>query len=279
MMEDIGCIYIVKNNVNFKVYVGQTTRDFDVRWRQHQNDAKCGKDYNLGKAIRKYGIENFSAHIAATASSKDDLYRLETCWIISLRSNNPKFGYNMTFGGEGTLGYKASEETRRKQSKARKGRKLSEQARMNIAKAKLGPKNPNYGKTPSEETRKKSIAARLGKQRKPISKEALLRAILSGMDHHELAASFGVAWATIYERCRRYWGPGATPVRVREMECSYGGDLGRTDRPLQAGGADRERGTISVPDSAGSSGEFDFSLSGARSTSEESGLYRGSPPL
>jgi hypothetical protein len=65
-------------------------------------------------------------------------------------------------GNTRLLGHKHSEETRLKISTSSKGRKLSEEAIENIRNAKLGDKNPMYGKpsprrgvTLSEETKHK----------------------------------------------------------------------------------------------------------------------------
>ena len=61
----------------------------------------------------------------------------------------------------------ASEETRKKQSESKLGKKrkpFTEQTRDKIRQAKLGSNNPSYGKTPSEETREKLRQANQGKK-------------------------------------------------------------------------------------------------------------------
>ena len=61
----------------------------------------------------------------------------------------------------------ASEETRKKQSEAKLGKKrppFTEQTRDKIRQAKLGSKNPSYGKTPSEETKEKLRQANQGQK-------------------------------------------------------------------------------------------------------------------
>jgi hypothetical protein len=87
---------------------------------------------------------------------------------------------NKTDGGEGSSGAIVSEETRRKQSEAMKGKKQSEETRRKKSEAKKGKKHseetrrkqseankgenhPNYGKAPSEETRRKQSEAKKGK--------------------------------------------------------------------------------------------------------------------
>ena len=61
----------------------------------------------------------------------------------------------------------ASEETRKKQSEAKLGKKrkpFTEQTRDKIRQAKLGSNNPSYGKTPSKETKEKLRQANQGKK-------------------------------------------------------------------------------------------------------------------
>lgn len=104
-------IYKATNNINGKVYIGQT-RNWPSRVIQH-NACKDGKLFH--KAIAKYGRENFSWEV---------LYELETdnlnCgvhWmnaveIAAVTLNHtysvqyPERGYNLTMGGDGTIGSK-----------------------------------------------------------------------------------------------------------------------------------------------------------------------------
>lgn len=54
-MTKYGRIYIIRNTINSKVYVGQTKVSIKLRFQNHLSAARCGKDYVIGKAIRKYG--------------------------------------------------------------------------------------------------------------------------------------------------------------------------------------------------------------------------------
>jgi hypothetical protein len=56
-------------------------------------------------------------------------------------------GYNLTLGGDGSCGWKPSEETKRKISKSKKGKLV-------------GSENPFYGKNHSEEARQKMTGSR-----------------------------------------------------------------------------------------------------------------------
>ena len=97
-MGNLGSIYIIINNTNNKVYIGQTRNKVSYRFKTHIYYAKKGKDYVIGKAMRKYGIENFYYEIIEKCPSKD-LNKREIYWIAQYNSTNPKFGYNVSKGG------------------------------------------------------------------------------------------------------------------------------------------------------------------------------------
>ena len=44
-----GCIYCITNRTNLKKYIGQTTRDINIRFKQHKSDSK-----NLKRSIYLY---------------------------------------------------------------------------------------------------------------------------------------------------------------------------------------------------------------------------------
>lgn len=52
-------IYKITNNINDKIYVGQTIRSLEKRKSRHLNDARYGSKNPIHRAIRKYGVENF----------------------------------------------------------------------------------------------------------------------------------------------------------------------------------------------------------------------------
>ena len=58
-MTKYGRIYIIRNTINNKVYIGQTISSINLRFRNHLSAARNGGDYIIGKAIRKYGESNF----------------------------------------------------------------------------------------------------------------------------------------------------------------------------------------------------------------------------
>lgn len=64
---------------------------------------------------------------------------------------------NMTDGGDGSTGYKMSEESRKKMSEAAIGKIISDETRKRMSKAKSGKGNAMYDKPITEEHRQKLI--------------------------------------------------------------------------------------------------------------------------
>lgn len=93
-----GVVYCITNNTNNKQYVGVTTRSIEQRFKEH-----CKTDSGIGKAIKKYGKNNFDIELIDYADDKEELYESEIYWINKL--NTFKNGYNQTLGGEGVINY------------------------------------------------------------------------------------------------------------------------------------------------------------------------------
>ena len=93
-----GVIYKITNLLNGKPYVGQTSRTLEERFIEH-GKAKT----HLGKAIRKYGLGNFSVEVIEECTTSEQLNEREIFWIAHFNCKHPN-GYNFTDGGEGTHG-------------------------------------------------------------------------------------------------------------------------------------------------------------------------------
>ena len=94
----MGFIYIIKNKINNKVYIGQTTNTVQYRFAQHLTNADLEyKNGHLYNAMKKYGKENFYVETIEEVSNKN-LNEREIYWIAYDSFNN---GYNSTIGGEG----------------------------------------------------------------------------------------------------------------------------------------------------------------------------------
>jgi len=95
----MGVIYKVENTLNNKVYIGKTTRNIEIRWKEHLA-CSATKDNKFYRALRKYPPSVFKLSIIEKASN-DELNNLETYWINQYDSF--RNGYNSTMGGDGTL--------------------------------------------------------------------------------------------------------------------------------------------------------------------------------
>lgn len=95
-------IYKITNLINNKVYIGLST-NIKERWRAHRSRPfqKKSHQYNyyLYRAIRKYGLENFSFEVVEECQ-KEELGEKEIYWINYYHSNDEQFGYNRTSVGE-----------------------------------------------------------------------------------------------------------------------------------------------------------------------------------
>lgn len=97
-MTRYGRIYIIKNTVNDKVYVGQTKVSLKLRFQNHLSAARNGKDYIIGKAIRKYGEDKFYIELLEECTV-EELNEREKYWIAFFNSTDNRFGYNISIGG------------------------------------------------------------------------------------------------------------------------------------------------------------------------------------
>ena len=86
-MTKYGRIYIIRNTINTKVYVGQATVSIKLRFQNHLSAARRGKDYIIGKAIRKYGEGNFYAELLEECLA-EELNDREIFWISHFNSTN-----------------------------------------------------------------------------------------------------------------------------------------------------------------------------------------------
>lgn len=88
-------IYIIKNTINNKVYIGQS---IDVKKRFNQHFQKCHKKDNslLYKAMRKYGKDKFYFEILE--NNIKNYNDQEQYWIKYYNSITPN-GYNILVGG------------------------------------------------------------------------------------------------------------------------------------------------------------------------------------
>lgn len=100
-----GTVYIIKNSINNKVYIGKTIRSVKIRYREHTH-RDLHDNLPIHKAMLKYGIENFWYEIIdSNIDSIEKLNDLEKYWINQYNSIDSEYGYNLNPGGNGGICY------------------------------------------------------------------------------------------------------------------------------------------------------------------------------
>lgn len=149
-----------------KFYIGSAI-NIDRRWWRHKRDLKynCHQNRFIQRAWNKYW-GNFKFEIIELVSDKSKLIEREQFWIDNLKPQ-----YNLTPTAGSSLGVKhtketrekmslakrqMTEETKRKFSELRKGKKHSEEHKRKISEGGKGRKH-------SEETRRKISESNKGK--------------------------------------------------------------------------------------------------------------------
>lgn len=93
-------IYKITNLLNGKVYIGQTRRTVEQRYKEHIQCAIRGDGFYLACAMRNYGIDNFKVETIASTDNLERLNELEKFYIREYKSDSDKFGYNLSPGGD-----------------------------------------------------------------------------------------------------------------------------------------------------------------------------------
>ena len=127
-------VYMHKNKINGKVYIGITSMKPNKRW-----NSKYKHNEHFTNAINKYKWENFEHIILFTNLTKKEAEHKEIELISYYKSNNREFGYNIANGGHVHC---VSDETRKKISKNNAkywlGKKISDKTKQKISKNRTG---------------------------------------------------------------------------------------------------------------------------------------------
>ncbi len=127
-------VYLARNTVNGKGYVGQTTHTLAYRRKCHKADAQRGSDLVFSRALRKYGMDAFEWSVLMMEENKGDLNESEQVCIKLLKTHVSEHGYNLAKGGNSCSGYHHTKETRRKMGEGNKGKVITKEAREQTSK-------------------------------------------------------------------------------------------------------------------------------------------------
>jgi len=161
-------IYKITNLINGKIYIGQTIRTLQERFKEHCRERRNKNHMPIVRAIQKYGKDNFKIELMKKCKSLEEMNYYEMLFILFAKQNLEGC-YNIFIGGGNK---KHTEEIKRKMSLAKKGKKKPESFKNFIRMRNL-TNNPakkesvrkkisdsHKGKILSEETRKKMSLAK-----------------------------------------------------------------------------------------------------------------------
>ena len=195
----MGYIYKITNNVNDKVYIGQTSKTIEERFKKHLSLAKRKVNRYLYDAMNYYGFENFSVELVEECECSQ-LDQKEKYWIAYYKSNDKKHGYNMTEGGGGgdtwaNNPHKQETILKIKQTKIKRG-----------TYGKAVPKG-----TPSGNKGKYLVLLEQDKNN-------LLNDLNNGLTNTELSKKYQCSKGTLISRCKVWFGK--TPDEIRGIRLS-----------------------------------------------------------
>ena len=148
-------VYVHTNPFNGKKYVGITSTNIEKRAGPNAKNYK--KNVLFYRAIQKYGWDVFEHEIIATGLTLEEAASMERDLIAQYKSNDPRYGYNISSGGEsGNAGCTISDEMREKKRKQMSGPN-------NPCYGKFGKAHPAYGMVCTQETREKLSRALKGR--------------------------------------------------------------------------------------------------------------------
>lgn len=152
-------VYMHKNKINGKVYIGITSQKPEVRWN---NGIGYRKTY-FHNAIKKYGWDNFEHIILFSNLTRSEAIEKEIDLIQIFNSTNQEYGYNIATGGEINCGYHLSEEKKKHLSEINKGENHPQYGTHRTENTKNKISKAHKGITFTKEHRKKLSEAKKGK--------------------------------------------------------------------------------------------------------------------
>lgn len=166
-------IYILECKSNGKNYIGSAS-NIESRWRTHKSLLQRNRHSNphLQNAWQLYGAESFD-FVVVELSSKAELCGKEQYWMDLLDASNQSLGFNISKTARSLLGYRHSEETKAKISRANRGLKRSLEFCEQMSELNRGEKHRQWGKPLSDEHKEKLLSSIRGKKKTEEHKKRL----------------------------------------------------------------------------------------------------------
>lgn len=187
----MGFIYKITNQINNKIYIGQTKKTIEERFNAHIKKAQIYTNRYLYDAMNHYGYSNFKIELLEEC---DDILldEREIYWINYYQSNSKTFGYNMTSGGGGGDTWTNNPHKEETSQKIR---------------------NANLGSKRTPEQRARMSAAQKGVYYISVNKDDLLKDIKDMMSIEDICKKYQLSRRSFYKRCKDYFGK--TPTELR----------------------------------------------------------------
>ena len=133
-------VYAHRNKTNGKLYVGITSQGVNQRWK---NGNGYPSESHFGRAIKKYGWEEFDHIVIVKGISAEKAKEIEKSLISLLDLTDTAKGYNESIGGDGggMYGKHHNSIAKQKISEARKRIGFSAEHKRHISEAKSGVKH------------------------------------------------------------------------------------------------------------------------------------------
>lgn len=218
ILSDINSgIYKITNILDGKVYIGSAV-NFTKRKREHYSTLIKGNHHNKylqrsyskikkdhpNKKIIKYFKWEILEYATEENLLKEEQKYLDNFKIKDKNKINNKICYNMSPIAGNQLGYKHTEETKKKISNLQLGKKLSQEHKGNISKG-------NMGRIFSEEAKEKIRKSNKGKKRSEEFKNKMIEN--NGMSRKVINLDTGKIFSSI-SKASRYYNVCSTTIHV-----------------------------------------------------------------
>ena len=141
-------VYMHKNKINNKIYIGRTKQTKTNRWGTNGNGYRDQADF--WQAINDFGWDNFEHIILAENLTQDEANKLERELIAKYNTTDLDYGYNGNSGGE--KGLQWSDAARERMSESAKQR-CDEEWRIQNSQLQSGSKRPQCSNPCSDEVK------------------------------------------------------------------------------------------------------------------------------
>lgn len=141
-------------------YVGVSS-NLKSRMSDHRGQARRGNSRPVYKWMRKHGVENIDPVELSVHSTSLEMFEAEIETIARLRAEGQDL-LNVTEGGEGTMGYRHSQDVYDRLAESRRRENLPEEVRLKLSESsKRENLSPETRKRMSDSHKGKTPAAKL----------------------------------------------------------------------------------------------------------------------